>query len=148
KYLLLFSLASCCIVFNVQAQIRKGAVLLGGDIGANNQKSSVQDSVIYKQRSINAGFSYGKAIKENLILGGAVYWRNQRSVDWAVPDVTYNQNTWGLGVFMRKYKQLGASGFYVFAQGALSGEYMRQKATSVTDEGITNGWSAILAAYP
>ncbi|PZR29317.1 MAG: hypothetical protein DI535_02950 [Citrobacter freundii] len=148
KFLLSLFIASSCILFTAHAQIKKGAVLLGGDLNVRHTKVSVPDDVIRKETNVNLNASYGKAIRENLIFGGSVSWLNS-SVDDENTVFDYKSNTWGLGAFLRKYQQLGSSGFFVFAQGALSGNYSYGKSRSNTlNESKGTGWSAALIAYP
>lgn len=149
KFLLSLFIVSSCFLFNAQAQIKKGAVLLGGDLGASSLKTSSGDSVILSQKNFNASFSYGKAIRENLIFGVTVSWRHGSEENPDNWNRTYRLNGWGLGAFLRKYKQLGTSGFSIFAQGGVNGEYLQQKTIySSGPPNKSNGWSAAIAAYP
>jgi hypothetical protein len=113
-------------VSSVNAQIKKGSVFLGGDIGGSIQKTKSGDITTNKQNGINISPVFGKAIKDNLIFGvnaGFGIYNNDNPVNnWE-----YNTNSYNAGVFVRKYKNLATSGFYLFVQGGLGINYYKQK---------------------
>lgn len=39
----------------------------------------------------------------------------------------YKADFYNAGIFLRKYKNIGAAGFYLFVQGGLGGSYLKQK---------------------
>ncbi len=113
KKYLLTSVISFSILSGLFGQISKGSVLLGGDFSASTakQKSGVTESS-------NSGFSVspliGKAIKENFIVGGSLrvgYGKNKTTTN----NSNVN-NSYGVGVFVRKYKNFKGN-VYGFLQG-------------------------------
>lgn len=134
-------------VCSVNAQIKKGSIFLGGDISGSTQKTKSGDMTTNKQKGINISPVIGKAIKDNLVLGMnagfSIYeMDNENNYD-------YNADFYNAGVFLRKYKNIGTSGFYIFVQGMLNGSYYKQEQkgpSSTNDEikRITIG----LNAYP
>lgn len=149
KFLLMLFISSFSFLFNAQAQIKKGAVLLGGDLGASTLKTTANDSLVLSQKNFNVSFSYGKAIRENLIFGVNVSWRYGWEKEPDNSNRVSKLNGWGLGAFLRKYKQLGASGFSIFAQGSVNGEYVPQRTSyNSGPPNKFNNWYAAVAAYP
>lgn len=114
-------------VCSANAQITKGSVFLGGDISGSSQKTKTTDDITaYKQNMINIFPVFGKAIKDNLVLGVnagfGIYDDNNLENDWK-----HKTNSYSAGVFLRKYKNIGTSGFYLFVQGGFGAGYMNQK---------------------
>lgn len=109
------------------AQIKKGAIFLGGDIGGSTQKATYSNSTdVSKQNGLNISPVYGKAIKENLVLGlsASINIYNNKSTG---SGSEVKQNSYGAAVFIRKYKPIGKSGFSLFAQGDLGYSYSNSK---------------------
>ncbi|PZR29316.1 MAG: hypothetical protein DI535_02945 [Citrobacter freundii] len=149
KILLIISIILFAFTATSNAQIRKGATLLGGNIGGYSDKQSdpKPDTTVNKQNGISAALLYGKAIRENLVLGVSGYWAKNR-MQYQNRDYRFRDNRWGAGIFIRKYKQLGASAFSLFANAALSGDIVRTNYIELTDERKIKGWTASLSAYP
>ena len=125
-------------VCSANAQIKKGSIFLGGDISGSTQKTKSNDVTTYKQNGINISPVFGKAIKENLVLGvnaGFGIYKNEYP---AGGNTNFKTSSYNAGAFLRKYKNIGTSGFYLFVQGGLGGSYMTQKQegpfTPVFDE--------------
>jgi len=116
------------------AQIKKGDVILGGNLGFNTstQKSS-QSSDETKQNGVTIAPSIGWAIKDNLTMGGYLSFIHS---NFDSPNGGSSQTTdgYGLGYFIRKYKMLG-SGFALFAEGNLGGSYNHYKNTPSAGSG-------------
>ncbi|HKO79711.1 MAG TPA: hypothetical protein VJU78_04910 [Chitinophagaceae bacterium] len=103
-------------VSSVNAQIKKGSVFLGGDISGSTQKTKYGDITTNKQNGINISPVFGKAIKDNLVPGvnaGANIYNNDNPPENGV----YDTKAYNVGVFLRKYKNISTSGFYIFVQG-------------------------------
>lgn len=119
-----------CSAFISQAQIKKGAILLGGNVGFATQTNSPTNqggSFISKQTSVSVSPIFGKAVKENLVVGADItadYSKNTYSSGYN----TQKSITTGAGVFIRKYKYLG-NNFYLFGQGRLGANYISQEYT-------------------
>ncbi len=117
-----------CIVCSVHAQIKKGAVLLGGELGFSTSTSTrdqanpaVQDT---KSTAVVFSPAIGKAVKENLVVGvdlSLSYSKNQN-----IYSVEQKAYLYGAGFFVRRYKELG-KGFYLFGQAWAGGYYNHQK---------------------
>ena len=124
---ILLAVTVSVFVCSVDAQIKKGSIFLGGDIGGSTLKTkTTNDVTTNKQNIINVSPVFGKAIKDNLVLGGnatfGIYDDNYLEGDWR-----HKTHSYGAGVFLRKYKSIGTGGFYLFVQGALGGTYTKQE---------------------
>jgi hypothetical protein len=142
KFHTLIFIASLFIAATTAAQINKGATFLGGDFsfGGGNQKRNGTELTSWT----NIGFSpvFGKAIRQNLILGGDVMFGYSRNK--TAPGTQSNMYTYGLGAFLRKYGQLGKSGFSLFLQPRLGATHQREGVSSNSYRAI----SILLSAYP
>jgi hypothetical protein len=115
-------------VCSANAQIKKGSIFLGGNISGSTQKTKTTDDVTtFKQNVINILPVFGRAIKENLVLGVNVGFGIYDSEYPAGNNINFKASSYSAGVFLRKYKNIGTSGFYLFIQGGLEGGYMTQK---------------------
>jgi hypothetical protein len=153
--LLLFSLL-CSFV--ASAQIKKGDIVLGGNIDYSNQAMTSAQSGIpsttnsTKSNAISINPSLGKAIRDNLVVGiDLAYSRDTYSYN-TVGGPAENQVTSGFmaGIFVRRYKPIGA-GFSLFGQAELSGNYTHTNnadpsSTVIVDH--TNGYGFSLQFYP
>jgi hypothetical protein len=145
------SLLIAGISITAHGQINKGATLIGGDLGINSTKNS-PDTMAGNQVNINLSPSWGKAIKQNLVVGvELIYGHTHNSI---IGENQYDQenDSYGGGLFVRKYKYLG-SHFYLFGQGSLAGSYLSNQFTysfqSVTqNSSTTKGYNLSLAFYP
>ncbi len=121
------------------AQISRGSVLLGGDLSFGSQKGNTTSTNLNDYSSSNFIFapSIGKAIKDNLVLGGMLtYGHQQNSNDQGGGNNSKSTgDTYGLGVFLRKYFPLG-KGFSFFTEAQLAG-YMIENKTDGTLTGKT-----------
>ena len=132
KLYLLCSIVLGCTA--VQAQVKKGDIVLGGNLGYNHSSSKEDNSGITTSSGNNLGInpSFGKVIKDNLVLGF--------DVNYTHGSATYNggSTTTGTGgggsIFLRKYKPLG-NGFYLFGQSSLTGNYTHNAQVNPTTSG-------------
>lgn len=141
KKFILLPIIVFAFILSVNAQIKKGSIFLGGDINGSVQKTKSGNVTTNKQSGINISPVLGKASKENLIVGTNV------SVGLSDNNSQYKTNFYGLGVFVRKYKNIGTSGFYVFAQGGLNGIYSKTKQISFNSTD-TKRYTIYTYAYP
>lgn len=122
RSLLILSIASFAIISSTHAQIRKGATLIGGNIGGatTNVDNPVDEDG--KMRSLSVGLRLGKAVRENLIVGGIVSYAGNK---WEKINAPYDTKvrSYSVGVFARKYQPIGSSGFYIFGTGSLTGNF-------------------------
>lgn len=127
KKTLLSILTVSLFFYSANAQIKKGAVFLGGNISGSTQKTKSNDITTNKQTVINFSPVFGKAIKENLVLGvivGYSIYDNKYPTD---THIDFEADAYNAGIFLRKYKNIGSSGFYLFVHGGLGAQYMIQK---------------------
>jgi hypothetical protein len=107
------------------SQIKKGTVFIGGSVGFNRTTPSGDPNNYYqKATNINFSPSIGWAIKDNLVFGVSLVYGYQKVTNVPADSVYAKTQTYGAGVFLRKYKYLG-SGFSLFAQGNLSFNYAK-----------------------
>lgn len=114
----------CTVASAVDAQIKKGAIFLGGQLGLSTQssKNDIPNSES-KSTGFNISPAFGKAIKENLVIGGDIsfgYNKNESSN-------TQKTYSYGVGFFVRQYKNL-AKDFYLFVQSRLGASYSKSTA--------------------
>jgi hypothetical protein len=108
------------------AQINKGAILLGGNLGASAYKTKDGSTELSNRKSLNISPVFGKAVKENLVFGvnaSVGIYKNE-----TISSYTQKQSFYGAGIFLRKYKTLGKSGFSAFIQGDFGGGYSVQES--------------------
>ena len=118
KLLLSFSLLLGSLL--CRAQIDKGSVLIGGDLGVFSTSDKSSGNTINSSKStgttLNLNPSIGLAVQNNLVAGinlgfGYLTGNNQK------------QRTYDFGVFMRKYKTLTGH-LYFFGEAAISFQYI------------------------
>jgi hypothetical protein len=114
---LLLAAAIMAFLFPAKAQIRKGSLFLGGQVGLSTQTYSFENTTDKSNHLfLSVSPAIGKAIRENLILGGSLYFSYYRN---ASNKVIYEQgHSEGAGIFLRRYLLLGKS-FYLFGNNAL-----------------------------
>ena len=121
----IFLLSTIIAIFNLttSAQIKKGSLLLGGQVSYADVKSNYNTPQSdQKNKSAYFNVSVGTAFKENKVLGVSVSYGHFNS------DYNYNGNSYtniksdryNFDVFYRQYKKL-AKDFYLF--GELGGGY-------------------------
>jgi hypothetical protein len=115
--------AGLLLAFISQAQIKKGGVLLGGDVNFSKQTvDPASTSYIGDQTTFSFSPSIARAVKDDLLVGLNLAYSYAKSKT-GEPAVITTQTGYGLGTFVRKYKTLGA-GFALFAEGDLGGTYL------------------------
>ena len=104
------------IACSASAQIKKGSILLGGQLYYSNSKTQ-SENINQKSENGTIGVSLGKAFRENSVVGFNFSFSPTRQTALFSGsdtfDVTYNR--FNIGAFFRKYKQLGKD-FYFFGQ--------------------------------
>jgi hypothetical protein len=116
---------------NANAQIKKGAVLLGGQIAGLSSKSEIINQPFPSPGPIPApstqnitqkitviGLNVGAAIAQNKILGinFSTASSNQSYLNTGYDTASSKRNQYTVGAFYRQYKKI-ANNFYFFAQG-------------------------------
>jgi hypothetical protein len=111
------------VAFTANAQIDKGAVLLGGGVSYYSYKSD-QPNYYYansQNKSVGANIQIGKAVNKNDVAGLILSYNYNKVNAINYPDSNaYKNNQYGVGIFYRKYKKL-LKDFYFF--GEIDGEY-------------------------
>jgi len=107
----------------VNAQIEKGSVLLGGNIGFGNSKN--ENSGIYKQNYLVINPTAGVAVKTNLVAGITVTYGHFKNFADSLTGPQDN-TTLGSSIFLRRYFPV-AKNFYVFGQGNLGYNHYHSK---------------------
>jgi hypothetical protein len=135
-----FSLLVAFIAISAaNAQIKAGTNVMGGSIYYSSQKTELNNANV-GQVTKNSSFgiipSYGKAIRENLVVGADLSYTNtvQENTNGNSNSTKTKNNSFGAGVFVRPYKNLGTSGFYLFLQGRLGADFSKEKLGSNNNE--------------
>lgn len=120
-YALAFTVFVCSVA---HAQVKKGDILLGGNLTyfdqSQQQYSGNATPVTSTSRNLSIAPAFGKAIKDNLVLGFDIAYTNGKSGYTGTSSI--NSNGFSAGIFLRKYKLLG-NGFFLFGQSRLGGSY-------------------------
>lgn len=126
------------------AQIKKGATFLGGDISANagNRKTDGVKTDNWHYVFISPVF--GKAIRENLVFGVDAYFSFGYNAGPSSPPG--KSRGYGLGTFLRKYGQLGKSGFSLFLHNRFGGNYQSNRLDPINRK--ETSFSIGFSAYP
>lgn len=130
--LLFFILSSVCTT-TVKAQIKKGSLFIGGNVGGSTQKTKNSGTTVSSQNGLAISPVFGKAIKENLVVGADIAFvlsENNSSAPNPSLYSNYRSTSYGAGVFVRKYKQIAKSGFSIFLQGGFGGAYNSEEYES------------------
>lgn len=143
-----------------QAQIKKGTILLGGNLMFYTQKTTPDNPLQdyhTTQTNLSLNPSVGIAVKDNLLKGFELSYSNKRD-EQAYPQGNYFTsskiyvNNYGAGFFLRRYKYLGGR-FYIFMQGRLGGAYStskneyKEQSKPATSTDI-KGYNISLGFYP
>jgi hypothetical protein len=101
---------------------------LGGNVSFALQHSKSGGSDV-TDRTTNYTLSpaIARAVKDGLLLGLNLTYSHYRVKSSNTPATVSYTYGYGLGVFVRKYKMLGA-GFALFGEGDLGGQYMHSNA--------------------
>jgi hypothetical protein len=144
-YLLAAGLFTVCIA---NAQIKKGDILLGGNVNFSTSNVKPINNYPGDQTSFGIYPSIARAVKDDLIVGLNLSYAHSRLKN-GNPATISTGDSYGLGVFVRKYKSLGAN-FALFAEGNLSGVY--QQNNTYPDGGpkppASKGYSINAGFYP
>lgn len=129
------SLLIACFLFTaVHAQVKQGTVVLGGNINFTTHKNDYYTfpDQLYENRGFSVTPLFGWAIRNNIVLGGdLVYGNSFYKAENASGAYTRSEsNTYGLGGFVRGYRNLGSSGFFLFLQSRLGAGITESKSYS------------------
>jgi hypothetical protein len=138
------------VASSASAQISKGKVLLGGNVGFTQYKNETTNTTGYNypsQTFLNISPSIGKVIRENLVLGVQAGIRTQKAK--YLPQNTVSKNKYyDGGLFLRRYVPLLKS-FYFFGHSAAN--FSAQKGSESYQDQMrskTKGWSTSVSLYP
>lgn len=152
KYLYILSFVIVCSG-TARAQVNKGEIVLGGNIGYQDQASNgVTPPSPTTFHNLNINPSIGKAIRENLVLGLDLSYSHGSSGSGSGSQAQYSNASNGFfaGVFLRRYKGLG-NGFYLFGQAEIGSGYSHTSTdnpASVETSYRSNSYSASFQLYP
>jgi hypothetical protein len=112
------------------AQIKKGSIFLGGDLGfSGGSTKPVENMPVTESKSTGFNISplVGKAIKDNLIAGVGLYY-SSNTLKQTAPNAVNKSTTnyYGGNVWLRKYYDLSKS-FYLFLNTSLNVNISDQK---------------------
>lgn len=150
----LYALAFAALVCSIaHAQIKKGDIVLGGNLQFFDQGqqtfNAASPPATNSSRNLSIAPSFGKAIKDNLVLGFDVSYSNSRS-EYTGSSAT-DGNGFSAGFFVRKYKPLG-NGFFLFGQSRLSGSYSHSSQNeppgNQPDRDVFNSYGFSLQFFP
>lgn len=107
------------MTFGTSAQIPKGSIFIGGDLVYHSTNASDLNNVpTMKSRTFGIFPAVGFAVKDNLLTGIKLIYTSGRSETNG--NTIQTNNSWGAGLFLRKFKRIAKSDFYLFLQGDLS----------------------------
>lgn len=153
KKTLLFSLLFIIAASTTtQAQITKGSTLLGGNLSFGQSKldSDFAQSEL-KATTFSISPSIGVAVKENLIAGVNIGYSTGKQKQVSSNQTVLDVKTTGFtaGVFIRKYKQLAKSNFYLFGEGDLNYTNMKEeRKEQMPDLSTTKTHTVFLSVKP
>jgi len=130
KKITFITLAFLCCSFFVNAQIKEGSLLIGGQVYYANVSAKTSNGGRMEKASNGViDLSLGKAIKDNVVLGVHLQFIPGTSDQINNGSVSYKtkSNGYGAGVFYRKYKTL-AKDFYFFIEAGAN--YLYEKQTT------------------
>lgn len=118
-------------IANLQAQITEGKWLAIGSIGGGTSTREISPAEENKNSFFGVQLQLGKAIKNNVVVGGLVGFNTQVSRSLFNNNETNSNNltSSSIGLFTRHYKSLG-KGFNVFAQSTMVVGSARDKSKS------------------
>lgn len=146
------------ISFSSFAQIKKGAIFIGGDIGLSGNNSKVESGLAESSGTTSVFYFSpvaGACIKDNLLLGAGLYFSNnvqkQNNVyDNQQASAKIKTHNYGLRFWLRKYYPLSKS-FFLFLNGDVSGGIGRRSDNNnpaIFSNATMNSVSISISAYP
>ena len=121
--ILLTPLIILSLSFSARAQFNKGSILLGGQLSYTyNSYSDVNPTNPFnndqKTNTANFYISIGKAITENTVFGINLNYSPYSVSNYSYgiySPLKYSNNSFGIGIYYRKYKNLGKD-FFLFGE--------------------------------
>jgi hypothetical protein len=146
----------CSFVITTRAQIKKGAVWLGGSVGYNQYKDDPVDTAVhdFKNNTLSISPAVGFAVKDNLVVGIRLTYAHTKTDN----NGTYLESkgdNYGGGIFIRQYIPV-VNRLYLFGEAAAA--YISTKQTDtynqfyngnyVKSHTTTKGWNAGVSITP
>lgn len=146
KQSLFFLLAFVLLTITTRAQIAKGSVLLGGNFRVFLSSTDHGTSTESRQNGFVISPVYGKATRENLVWGVEAGLGSTTTTN---DNTNFKQTGYSLslGAFVRKYKPVGKSGFYMFVQGKLAATYGKSESRITTNPSTTKEDTKSIGLY-
>lgn len=133
----------CAFMVTTRAQISKGAVWVGGSIGYNQSKSKM-DTTIYKSSTVNINPGVGIVVKDNLVVGISLLYRQQKTNNYLSKEYE-KYETYGVGLFVRKYFPV-INRLYVFGDAGVNYNHTKgsteQTNYPTINKTTSKGWLA------
>ena len=146
KKFTLLSMACICLSSISFSQVNKGSVLLGGGISLYSQNSE-SGTFENKSRGFAVYPSIGLVTKENIVVGFRGNYGYSKSDYNSTPPQEQKDNSYGVGIFLRKYKPLGKS-FFIFGEGGAGYNHRKNTQTSIPSKAILKENSFSINLYP
>lgn len=148
QHFLLSALFVCISIASAQAQIKKGSIWLGGNIGYSENKNDFESNPDYKYRSLGINPAIGTAIKDNLIAGIIVSYNKTRVTNNG-SIIESKDILKGGGIFVRQYVPI-VNRLYVFGEANATYKSFRgNESQSYNNIKINKkGWEAALNFSP
>ncbi len=138
----------CLLAATSHSQIRKGMIFLGADLNGSIYSKKVEGMVTEKNHSFGIIPTFGKVIKDNILFGGRIGVQGSKT-ESQNSSYEFKNTTFHVGVFLRKYKSLGNSGFFLFGQAGLNllrGKHENSNNSNYGDN--AKSFLVSLSAYP
>lgn len=126
-------LLSVCLLTAMasQAQVKQGAIFLGGNFSVTSEKRDNNSNFSSKQTGVGLSPVFGYAIKDNIVIGGDLYFSDGKYD--ATPPAYDSKNSYrGIGFFVRHYHAIKNTGLSLFVQGRIGYEHYRFTQTGTT----------------
>jgi hypothetical protein len=130
-------------------QVNKGALFLGGSLSAGTYKDKYSLGTMEgKQTGFLISVPFGIAIKDNLIAGVNTLYSQGKSKNLNGSVEASDANAFYAGIFVRKYRAIGKSGFSLFMQGDLGWSHSRSEIENIGTRSLGTTSSITIGANP
>jgi hypothetical protein len=151
KKFLLFALTAISSLYASAQVIKKGDKLLGGNLSAYYRQSEPVGPEYNYYSNIGILPSYGKAVKNNLVLGTRLNlsFYHSESLDNSDHKTFQTSYGTGIGIFLRKYKPI-QNRFGLYFENEISGvlSFQEYRYSSLPDRYRSAIWGASYSFKP